>query len=43
MDTRLPTGLNTELPSGVNKTLAPVYTVPNRLENYMRNDPYQPS
>lgn len=33
METRLPTGLNTELPSGVKRTLAPVYTVPNKLEN----------
>ena len=31
--TRLPTGLNSELPSGVNKTFPPLYTVPHKLEN----------
>jgi hypothetical protein len=30
---RFPTGLNRQLPSGVNNTFPPLYTVPQRLEN----------
>jgi hypothetical protein len=30
---RFPTGLNRQLPSGVNSTLPPLYTVPHRFEN----------
>lgn len=33
-DTRLPTGLNTEFPSGVNSIVPWRYTVPQRFENY---------
>jgi hypothetical protein len=32
-DTRLPTGLYSELPSGVNRTFPCLYTVPHMLEN----------
>ena len=33
-DTRFPTGLITELPSGVKRTFPCLYTVPQRFENY---------
>ena len=33
-DTRFPTGLSTELPSGVKRTFPCLYTVPQRFENW---------